>query len=65
VDEDGNIVIIPPLSRQDMAAIIGARADSLSRAIRALQEDGVADFGRRRIVVHDLDDLLDQIDNHL
>ena len=65
VDDDGNIIIEPPLSRQDMAALIGARAESLSRAIRALQDDGVAKFGRRRIVVHDLDNLLDEIDEHI
>ncbi len=65
VDDEGNIIIEPPLSRQDMAALIGARAESLSRAIRALQDDGVAKFGRRRIEVHDLDNLLDEIDDHI
>jgi len=65
VDDDGNIVIQPPLSRRDMAAFIGARAESLSRAIRALREAGVAEFGRREIVVHDLDNLLDEIDHQI
>jgi len=65
VDDAGNIIIEPPLSRQEMAAVIGARAESLSRAIRALQDDGVAEFGRRRIVIHDLDNLLDEIDHQI
>jgi CRP-like cAMP-binding protein len=48
-----------------MAAVIGARPESLSRAIRALQDDGVVVFDRRRIIIEDLDNLLDEIDHHI
>jgi CRP/FNR family transcriptional regulator len=65
VDDEGNILIESPLSRQDMAAVIGARPESLSRAIRALQDDGVVVFDRRRIIIEDLDNLLDEIDHHI
>jgi CRP-like cAMP-binding protein len=65
VDDEGNILIESPLSRQDMAAVIGARPESLSRAIRALQDDGVVVFNRRCIIIEDLDNLLDEIDHHI
>jgi CRP/FNR family transcriptional regulator len=65
LDDEGNILIESPLSRQDMAAVIGARPESLSRAIRALQDDGVVVFNRRCIIIEDLDNLLDEIDHHI
>jgi len=39
-----------PLSRQDMASMIGIRPESMSRTIRGLQADGIARFSGR--VVH-------------
>jgi len=51
-----------PLSRRDMASAIGTRPESLSRAIRALENAQVASFHGKRVVVHDLDDLLDEVE---
>ena len=62
VDESGNLVIRLPLSRRDMASAIGTRPESLSRAIRALENDQVASFHGKRVVIGDLDDLLDEIE---
>ena len=62
VDESGNLVIRLPLSRRDMASAIGTRPESLSRAIRALEKDRVASFHGKRVVIRDLDDLLDEIE---
>jgi CRP-like cAMP-binding protein len=62
VDDDGNIIIELPLARQDIAAMIGARPESTSRAIKALQDDDVARFEGRDAIVDDLDRLLDEID---
>lgn len=62
VDESGNLVIRLPLSRRDMASAIGTRPESLSRAIRALENDGVASFHGKRVVIQDLDDLLDEVE---
>ena len=62
VDDDGNIIIELPLARQDVAAMIGARPESTSRAIKALQSDHVARFEGRDAIVDDLDRLLDEID---
>jgi CRP/FNR family transcriptional regulator len=62
VDDDGNIIIELPLARQDVAAMIGARPESTSRAIKALQSDHVALFEGGNAIVGDLDRLLDEID---
>ena len=51
-----------PFTRQLLASLIGARTESLSRAIRALEMAGVARFDGRTVVVPDLDGLLDEIE---
>lgn len=62
VDDAGDLVITLPLSREDMASLIGARPESLSRAIRALEDAGVARFVGRHVIVADLDRLLDELE---
>jgi CRP-like cAMP-binding protein len=62
VDDDGNLVIELPLSREDVASLIGARPESLSRAIRALDSEGIARFVGRKVIVADLDLLIDELE---
>jgi CRP/FNR family transcriptional regulator len=62
VDESGDIVMELPLSRTDLAALIGARPESLSRAIRSLEEAGVAKFDGRILTIRDVDGLLDEVE---
>jgi len=62
VDDEGNIVIDLPLSREDVASMLGARPESLSRAIRALGDSGVARFVGRQVIVPDLDLLIDELE---
>jgi CRP-like cAMP-binding protein len=62
VDDEGNIVLELPLSREDMASLIGARPESLSRAIRALEAAGIARFIGRKVIVADLDLLIDELE---
>jgi CRP-like cAMP-binding protein len=63
VDDEGNLRITLPMSRRDMASTIGTRPESLSRAIRALEQSGVAGFKGKQVLVHDLDDLLDEVES--
>ena len=63
VDDAGNLRIKLPLSRRDMASAIGTRPESLSRAIRALEQSGTAKFKGKHVVVQDLDDLLDEVES--
>jgi CRP/FNR family transcriptional regulator len=48
---DGSRVINLPISRRDMASMIGARHETLSRIISRLEEDGVARFSGRTVCV--------------
>lgn len=62
VDDAGDLRIKLPMSRRDMASAIGTRPESLSRAIRALEDSGVASFKGKQVLVEDLDDLLDEVE---
>jgi len=62
VDDSGDLRIQLPMSRRDMASAIGTRPESLSRAIRALEQSGVATFKGKQVLVRDLDDLLDEVE---
>ncbi|RMG45915.1 MAG: Crp/Fnr family transcriptional regulator [Acidobacteria bacterium] len=62
VDEDGSISIELPISRQDIAALLGVRPESVSRSIRQLEQDRVAKFHGRTVIVPDLDPLLDELE---
>jgi CRP-like cAMP-binding protein len=62
VNDDGELVIQLPLSRQDIAAMIGTRPETVARAILGLTQDEVASFQGRTVVVPDLDALLNEVD---
>jgi len=47
----GEISFRMPLSRQDLAALIGTRPESLSRIIRDMENDGIASFSRRMVCI--------------
>ncbi len=64
VGDDGVLTISLPLARQDIAAILGSRPETIARSINALEADGVARFSGRNVIVPDLDPLLDEIEPH-
>lgn len=51
-----------PLSRQDIASMIATRPETLSRTIKAMEQEGVAKFYKRMVQIPDLDILMDEID---
>lgn len=55
---DGALRFELPLARQDMAALLCVRAESVARAVRALSDEGVARFDGRDVTVPALDQLL-------
>ena len=61
IGESGDLTLDLPLSRQDMAAMIGIRPESMSRTIRSFEEDNVAIFSGRRVHVPSLDALFDEL----
>jgi len=62
VGDDGDLRITLPLSRQDIADLLGTRPETIARVINALEKDGVAVFSGRMVIVPDLDALLDEIE---
>lgn len=61
-EKDGGLMLELPLSRQDMAAMIGVRPETMSRAIRKFEDDGIAYFSGRTVQVPDVSVLFDEID---
>ena len=59
---DKELVLELPLSRQDMAAMIGIRPETMSRIIRQFEEDGIAEFSGRTVRVSDVSRLLDEFE---
>ncbi len=59
--DDGTITMRIPLSRQDTAAMLGTRPETLARLIRKFEDEGVARFDGRSIVIPDVDALLDEM----
>lgn len=58
----GAIVLELPLSRQDMAAMIGVRPESMSRTIRSFEDDEIALFSGRRVQIRNVQDLIDELE---
>lgn len=61
-DEDGSLRVELPLSRQDMAAMIGIRPESMSRTIRQVEDDGIARFAGRTVHIFDIDSLMQELE---
>lgn len=62
VGDDNVLSLELPLSRKDLAALLGTRRESIARAIRALEDAGVAKFAGREVIIEDLDSLLDELE---
>lgn len=58
---DGSRFMELPLSRRDLASMIGARHETLSRIIGRLEEDGIARFSGRTVYVARPHSLLNEI----
>jgi CRP/FNR family transcriptional regulator len=58
---DGGLSIELPLSRGDLAAMIGARPESMSRTIRKMEDEGIAKFAGRTVHVPRIDQLINEL----
>lgn len=63
VDDEGVLTLNLPISRQDLADLLGTRPETITRTTKALERDGVAKFHGRRVVIHDLDLLFDELED--
>ncbi|VAW18345.1 hypothetical protein MNBD_ALPHA12-810 [hydrothermal vent metagenome] len=62
VTDEGKLLIELPISRRDMAEMIGVRTESLSRTIRKMTDDGVLTFSGHRVWLNDVDLLASEIE---
>lgn len=62
-DESGAIHMAPPLSRQDIADLLGVRAETVARTLHALREDNVLQVAGRSMTIPDLDNLLNEVES--
>ena len=61
VNERGELVLELPLSRQDIAALVGTRPETLARTIRKLQDEGLAQFTDRLVTAPSAETLFDAL----
>lgn len=64
VDGAGRLVISLPVNRTDLAALLRARRETVSRALRQLDDAGVVAFRGRHAIVPDLDALMDEVKDY-
>lgn len=62
---DGTLVVELPMTRRDLAEMIGARPESVSRAFRDIQDDGLLDLSGRTVRVDQMDRLVDELHHNL
>ncbi len=48
-DEEDNLFVELPIPRVELASLIGARPESISRLVRSLEDDGLLQFEKRRV----------------
>ena len=63
-DEASNEITLElPLSRQELAAAIGTRPETIARTIKKLEEDGLAEFRGRLVTIPSIDRLSEDIES--
>lgn len=59
---DGSLFMELPLTRRDIASMLGIRAESLSRLVHEIESEGHIHFSGSQITVADPDALLEELD---
>ena len=61
VNEQGELSLRLPLSRQDIAALVGTRPETLARTIRKLEDEGLARFDGRVVTARNAEALFEDL----
>jgi CRP/FNR family transcriptional regulator len=61
----GTLFIELPMTQRDLANMVGARPESVSRAFRDIQDDGLLDLSGRMVRVDQVDRLVDELHHNL
>lgn len=62
VSEGETLVLSLPMTRQDMAALLGTRPETIARTISAMESDAVVSFSGRQVTIPSLENLLNEIE---
>lgn len=62
VDDQGVMSLTLPTTRQEMAELLGTRAETITRTLNEMVRDGVIGVSGRVVHIPDLDTLLDEIE---
>lgn len=62
---DGTLFVELPMTRNDLAEMIGARPESVSRALRGIQDDGLLNLSGRTVRVNQVDRLINELHQNL
>ena len=62
---DGTLFVELPMTQRDLANMIGARPESVSRAFREIQNDGLLDLSGRTVRVERVERLIDELHHNL
>jgi len=60
--EDGSLFLELPLTRRDIASMLGIRAESLSRLVHEIEAEGLIHFSGSQVTVANPDSLLEELD---
>jgi CRP-like cAMP-binding protein len=60
--DDGSLFLELPLTRREIASMLGIRAESLSRLVREIETEGLAHFSGSQITIADPDTLIKELD---
>jgi len=58
-DEKGGIIVSMPITWREAAELVGARAETVSRAVHLLEQEEIIRIEGRNVFIQDLDQLLD------
>ncbi len=60
--DDGSLFLELPITRRELASMLGIRAESLSRLVREIEDEGLAHFSGSQITIIDPETLLKELD---
>ena len=58
ISKEKNVATLPELSQQELANMIGASRETVSRALNSFQKQGLVTITRKQIVLHNIGSLL-------
>lgn len=58
ISKEKNVATLPELSQQELANMIGASRETVSRVLNRFQERGLVTITRKQIILHNIDSLL-------